>query len=328
MAYPEIKVLHNNPELTGLAYTVRDVVFSHAVPEGLKLTLMLPWHEKGDAHPTKRPLIVFVQGSGWTFPNIDKQIPQLSQYARAGFAVATVTHRNAAEGHPFPAYLEDVKTAIRFLRAHAEEYGIDFVNMNLMDDVIGITPEDYSLDRHMNGSGARKVADYLGGYVRENYDVPDRRGEQGFESWDVNAATINNDYIAAIDQTSDYFDELAGSDKTVLVVKNQPSEETEDYKQFITELDKLGVSLAGQMQTTLTDNRPCTVDGSVHSYDLGGKTLSVNFEYQDIVFDNQKLLWFGPSDFIVVVYDEVTGSVVDTTVFMFSNRYELQRSEE
>lgn len=209
----------------------------------------------------------------------------------------------------------------------AEEYGIDFINMNLMDDVIGITPDDYSLDRHMNGSGARKVANWLGSYIRENYAVSDRRGEPGFESWDINAAVINNDYIAAIDETSDYFDELAQSGKTVLVVKNQPSEETEDYKQFIAELDKLGISFGGQQQTVLTTEYPCTVDGSIHSYDINGKALTVNFEYQDIVFGNEKLLWFGPSDFIVVVYDEVTGEVVDTTVFMFSNRYQLQRSE-
>lgn len=53
------------------------------------------------------------------------RFPSLVQYARAGFAVATVTHRNAAKGHAFPAYLQDVKTAIRFLRAHAAEYAID-----------------------------------------------------------------------------------------------------------------------------------------------------------------------------------------------------------
>jgi len=29
------------------------------------------------------------------------------------------------EGHPFPAYLQDVKTAIRFLRCHASDYHID-----------------------------------------------------------------------------------------------------------------------------------------------------------------------------------------------------------
>lgn len=125
MAYPTIKVMHNNPDLAQMAYLEPDVVYSYALPEGLKLTLMLPWHEKNAEKLTPRPLIVFVQGSGWTFPNINKQIPQLSQYARAGFAVATVTHRNAAEGHPFPAYLQDVKTAIRFLRANAEKYGID-----------------------------------------------------------------------------------------------------------------------------------------------------------------------------------------------------------
>ena len=124
MAYPEIKVMHNNPDLIGLAYTVPDVVFSHALPEGLKMEIIIPWHAKGDK-PAPHPTIVFVQGSGWTFPDIQKQLPQLSQYARMGFTVATVTHRNAAEGHAFPAYLQDVKTAIRFLRANAEQYGVD-----------------------------------------------------------------------------------------------------------------------------------------------------------------------------------------------------------
>ena len=125
MAYPDIKIMHNNPELAGMANLEPDIVYSHALPEGLKLTLMLPWRDKNKEEHPARPLIVFVQGSGWTFPNINKQIPQLSQYARAGFAVATITHRNAAKGHAFPAYLEDTKTAIRYLRAHAQEYAID-----------------------------------------------------------------------------------------------------------------------------------------------------------------------------------------------------------
>ncbi|MCB8600020.1 alpha/beta hydrolase, partial [Blautia sp. DFI.9.9] len=39
--------------------------------------------------------------------------------------VATVQHRSALDGHAFPAFLQDVKTAIRYLRAHAAEYQID-----------------------------------------------------------------------------------------------------------------------------------------------------------------------------------------------------------
>lgn len=125
MAYPEIKRMRNNPALADMARIINDIVFSDVIDGGLKLTLMLPWTSKDAVAPVRHPLIVFVQGCAWGFPNIYVQIPQLCQFARAGYAVATVTHRNAEEGHAFPAYLQDVKTAIRFLRANADEYGID-----------------------------------------------------------------------------------------------------------------------------------------------------------------------------------------------------------
>ena len=42
----------------------------------------------------------------------------------AGFAVASIDYRLRGTA-PLPAAIEDVKTAVRFLRAHAEEYGIN-----------------------------------------------------------------------------------------------------------------------------------------------------------------------------------------------------------
>ena len=224
----------------------------------------------------------------------------------------------------------DVQEIFNTVDLIAKEYGIDFVNMNLLDDVVGITAEDYSLDRHMNGSGARKTADYLGAYIRENFDVPDRRGEAGFESWDVNAAIVNNDYIAAITDTADYFAELANSNTYVFIVKNQPSENNESYKAFMESL-KLLVPIAeleGKDKTLLISAADgLTASNESHSYDLGGKSLTANLEYQDIVFGNEKVLWFGSSDFAVLVYDAVTDSVVDTAIFTFANNYELYRSE-
>lgn len=224
----------------------------------------------------------------------------------------------------------DVQEIFNTVDLIADEYGIDFINMNLMDDVVGITAQDYSLDRHMNGSGARKVADWLGVYIRENFNVPDRRGEAGFESWDVNAAVINNDYIAAITDTADYFTELANSDKYVFIVKNQPPESNESYMAFAESLEKLvpAAAFEGSCKSLLV--RPSdghTASNESHNYDLGGKGLTANFEYQDIVFGNEKVLWFGSSDFAVVVYDAVTDSVVDTAIFTLANNYELYRSE-
>jgi acetyl esterase/lipase len=123
MDYPEIISVKSDPLLTGLAEMLRSVAYTTASMAGQELCLLLPWRRKADQ--PRFPLIVFIQGSGWTAPNIGYELPQLASYAQNGYAVATVSHRNSLEGHPFPAFLQDVKTAIRFLRSHADDYHID-----------------------------------------------------------------------------------------------------------------------------------------------------------------------------------------------------------
>ena len=114
--------LPNNPLFLGQAEVKRHIVYSR---NGQELTLILPWSRPEHMPRRNSPLILFVQGSAWTTPNMDFEIPMLSHFAEAGAAVATVSHRSAAEGHPLPAFLVDVKCAIRYLRAHASEYDIN-----------------------------------------------------------------------------------------------------------------------------------------------------------------------------------------------------------
>ena len=106
--------------LDGMAELFRNVVF--ACPDGkeLKMQILCPWRKD-----KRYPLVVFVQGSAWTTPNPDYELPQLGALARQGFVVASVSHRDCRDGYAFPAFLQDVKTAIRFLRAHAAEYCIE-----------------------------------------------------------------------------------------------------------------------------------------------------------------------------------------------------------
>ena len=40
---------------------------------------------------------------------------------------------------------------------------------------------DYS---HMNIYGALKITEHLGTYLHENYDLPDHRGEEAYQSWE------------------------------------------------------------------------------------------------------------------------------------------------
>lgn len=116
-----ILTLHSNPSLQGLARILPNVIYSTASGTPLQAALLLPWNEAEGL----RPAFVFVQGSTWTYPDINRQIPQLSAFAQAGYVVMTITHRNRLDGHPFPAFLQDVKCAIRYLRANAQRYGID-----------------------------------------------------------------------------------------------------------------------------------------------------------------------------------------------------------
>jgi len=122
--YPPVKHIPNNPMLAGMAYINQNIVYSTITGQDITLAMITPWKPEEFSTP-KTPLIVFVQGSAWTFPDIKYEMGQMAWYAQHGIAVAMVTHRNCMEGHPFPAFLQDVKTAIRFLRSHAEEYHID-----------------------------------------------------------------------------------------------------------------------------------------------------------------------------------------------------------
>ena len=124
MTYKEVKVIKNNPNLKGMAVMIPNVVYSTAQGIELKMQIMKPWASDTDKQQ-EYPLIVFVQGSAWTFPDVNYEIPQLAQFAREGYVVATLTHRNCLEGHPFPAFLQDIKTGIRFLRKHAKDYQIN-----------------------------------------------------------------------------------------------------------------------------------------------------------------------------------------------------------
>lgn len=125
-----IHEIDNNPMMAGQVRLIENIIYAAEDGEALKMDVLAPWAQrvgylKSVPKPDPRPLIVFVQGSSWRRPTMGEQIPELVQFVHYGYVVATVQHRNSLDGHPFPAFLEDVKTAIRFLRKHADEYCID-----------------------------------------------------------------------------------------------------------------------------------------------------------------------------------------------------------
>lgn len=122
-----IHEIENNPGLTGQVRLIDNVTYAAVDGRPLKMAILEPWTQRFPLkyHLAPRPLIVFVQGSSWRVGKMGEQIPQLVQFVKAGYVVATVQHRNTLDGYPFPAFLEDVKTAIRYLRRRAVKFAID-----------------------------------------------------------------------------------------------------------------------------------------------------------------------------------------------------------
>src|SRR4051794_10257244 len=98
----------------------RDVVFGKGGGEDLKLNLARPTrpYAKG------LPCVVFIHGGAWSAGDRAAHDADIRPMAEHGYVGVTVDYRLAPK-HRFPAQVEDVKCAVRFLRAHAEQYGID-----------------------------------------------------------------------------------------------------------------------------------------------------------------------------------------------------------
>jgi len=115
---PRVAPLFAQPPLP----TERDVTYCTLDGVELKMDIYRP--QQGSAAPT--PALLYVHGGGWT--GGDKRsgegIRDIPELLARGYLVAAVNYRLAPR-YKFPAMIEDVKCAVRFLRANAERYSIN-----------------------------------------------------------------------------------------------------------------------------------------------------------------------------------------------------------
>ncbi len=101
---------------------IRDIAYREGVSDKQKLDVVVP----AQRSERPRPGIVVVHGGGWR--GRDKKVPRFQgialSFAGKGYACINVNYRLSGEA-AFPAAFEDVKCAVRWFRAHAEEYNVD-----------------------------------------------------------------------------------------------------------------------------------------------------------------------------------------------------------
>lgn len=144
-----------------------DVKYGTGGGRPLYLDLMIS-REKAEK---PRPVIIWVHGGGWSIKELTKKyrpVHALVQACQMGFVCASVEYRLVTE-KPFPAPIEDCKCAVRFLKAHADELGID-------PDRIGIWGES--------------AGGQLAALVGASYANPRLEGNGGWEEYSSSVRAV------------------------------------------------------------------------------------------------------------------------------------------
>lgn len=91
-----------------------------------------------DNSDEQTPLLILVHGGGFVMNDLESRQVKLmyTHYRDHGYACATINYRLAQE-EGFPAALEDVKAAIRFLRANATSYHFNDDNFTIWGESAG-----------------------------------------------------------------------------------------------------------------------------------------------------------------------------------------------
>ncbi|MEN0614986.1 alpha/beta hydrolase [Klebsiella indica] len=133
---------------------LNDIVYSQVkstvAVRQLHMSLLVPYNDD------LKPAIVYFPGGGFTGSAWHKFIQMRMALAEAGFVVAAAEYRTIPD--TFPAPVVDGKAAIRYLREHAAEYGIDPSRIGVLGDSAGgylaqmlaLTNGDKSFDRGDN----------------------------------------------------------------------------------------------------------------------------------------------------------------------------------
>lgn len=76
----------------------------------------------------------------------------------------------------------------------AAEYGVPFYNfLSDYKDEVGINyATDFSDSQHLNHLGNTKITRFFGNLLKNNYEVPDRRGDEKYSSWEKDAKVYYN----------------------------------------------------------------------------------------------------------------------------------------
>lgn len=122
--YPQIVIAY--PELSKKAVVKKNIPYRHISSRDLLLDIYHPKKLK-----KKLPAVLLVFGGGWRSGDKSQNAAMATELVNNGFVVISSDYRLSNEAI-YPAALYDLKAALRWMRSHANLYGIDTNRIAIM----------------------------------------------------------------------------------------------------------------------------------------------------------------------------------------------------
>jgi acetyl esterase/lipase len=163
------------------------------------------WEGKLDIYakrsPTPVPTVIYIHGGGWVQGSKETYQLRLLPYLAMGYSVVNVEYR-LANVSLAPAAIEDCRCALRWVIAHAKDYGLDPDRLVLAGDsagghlalTTGMLTTGAGFDRTCQTSAEPKVAAIVDLYgITDIADLLDGPGKKPFpENWPYTVQWLGN----------------------------------------------------------------------------------------------------------------------------------------
>ena len=231
---------------------------------------------------------------------------------------------------------EDSQTIFNYIYQYAEENGVPYLDFNVRYDELGI---DFSQDfydySHLNEKGNAKYTNYLGSYLKENYELPDHRGDERYVSWDNNVKELEHELVDyQLSQTNDvieYLNRVNNSDYIVFMTASNQGEEMKFSEEVLQKLSGFGMDQTMLAEggnivwhggvTEVLDNElkvPWFMETDGNDFSIAGPTEGINggsieeaSKQADRIIINGTSYFRENCELNIVVYDTVLKKAVD-----------------
>lgn len=195
------------------------------------------------------------------------------------------------------------------VRALADARGLKFVDYNELyqnGELELDTAADFRDDDHLNDFGAKKVTIHLGGYVKANYDLPDRRLDEKPNSWDTASSYRQRSgwqEFMAVRTARECLEMTQNDADYVLIVTDRKAGNGKKVQQWVYQDCEIALEVQWQ-------------DDGIRHIQIGESelVLAKTGGFYQVLVDNVNHFQAG-SRWNIIVYDKVTEDVVANLVF-------------